>query len=112
MRRMKKRYISATAVSVLFLFLLGGCGKQFVVDEGDGGSTEDEQLIVVGVSQLGSESVWRTANTASIQETRLPFSTSKNSLFGFSMYSTSGREAISRIRSSRTSRTAYSFCSS
>ena len=69
MRRMKKRYISATAVSVLFLFLLGGCGKQFVVDEGDGGSTEDEQLIVVGVSQLGSESVWRTANTASIQET-------------------------------------------
>ena len=49
--------------------MLGGCGKQFVVDEGDGGSTEDEQLIVVGVSQLGSESVWRTANTASIQET-------------------------------------------
>ena len=28
----------------------------------------DENLIVVGVSQLGSESVWRTANTASIQE--------------------------------------------
>lgn len=27
----------------------------------------DESLIVVGVSQVGSESVWRTANTASIQ---------------------------------------------
>ena len=27
----------------------------------------DENLIVVGVSQIGSESVWRTANTASIQ---------------------------------------------
>ncbi len=69
MRRMKKRYIRATAVSVLFLLLLGGCGKQFVVDEGEGSSAEDEQLIVVGVSQLGSESVWRTANTASIQDT-------------------------------------------
>ncbi len=28
----------------------------------------DEDLIVVGVSQIGSESVWRTENTASIQE--------------------------------------------
>ncbi len=30
-------------------------------------TTEDENLIVVGFSQVGSESVWRTANTASIQ---------------------------------------------
>lgn len=30
-------------------------------------ATEDENLIVVGVSQIGSESLWRTANTASIQ---------------------------------------------
>lgn len=30
-------------------------------------TTEDENLIVVGVSQIGSESLWRTANTASIQ---------------------------------------------
>lgn len=29
--------------------------------------SSDEDLIVVGVSQLGSESAWRTANTASIQ---------------------------------------------
>lgn len=28
----------------------------------------DENLIVVGVSQIGSESVWRTENTASIQD--------------------------------------------
>lgn len=30
--------------------------------------TEDDDLIVVGCSQLGSESVWRTANTNSIEE--------------------------------------------
>ena len=30
--------------------------------------TEEDDLIVVGYSQLGSESVWRTANTNSIQE--------------------------------------------
>jgi len=30
-------------------------------------TTEDEDLIVVGFSQIGSESMWRTANTASIQ---------------------------------------------
>ena len=29
--------------------------------------TEDEDLIVVGFSQIGSESMWRTGNTASIQ---------------------------------------------
>lgn len=30
-------------------------------------TTEDEELIVVGVSQIGSESLWRTANSVSIQ---------------------------------------------
>lgn len=35
--------------------------------EGDMLTPIDESLIVVGVSQVGSESVWRTANTASIQ---------------------------------------------
>lgn len=30
--------------------------------------TEDEELIVVGFSQLGSESMWRTGNTVSIQK--------------------------------------------
>lgn len=45
-----------------------GCGKQFDVGDTEERSQEDENLIVVGVSQVGSESVWRTANTASIQE--------------------------------------------
>ena len=56
----------AVCTAILLLLVLAGCGKQF-----DVGGTEqekaDEDLIVVGVSQIGSESVWRTANTASIQ---------------------------------------------
>ncbi len=36
-------------------------------EETGGEMSPDENLIVVGVSQIGSESVWRTANTASIQ---------------------------------------------
>jgi len=50
------------------LILVTGCGKRFTVDEtSDTLTPKDENLIVVGVSQIGSESVWRTANTASIQ---------------------------------------------
>lgn len=55
---------------LLMAFLLSSCLRQ---PEGEGTSAEeealpDENLIVVGVSQIGSESVWRTANTASIQQ--------------------------------------------
>jgi len=46
------------------MLLLTGCKKQ-----SDTTSQEDDNLIVVGVSQVGSESVWRTANSASIQNT-------------------------------------------
>lgn len=43
------------------------------IDEADNGLLEktealDDNLIVVGVSQLGSESAWRTANTESVQK--------------------------------------------
>lgn len=68
-KRMARRYMRIMAAVVLFLFLLGGCGKQFNIEEDEPDSAADEDLIVVGVSQLGSESVWRTANTASIQDT-------------------------------------------
>ena len=68
-KRMARRYMRIMAAVVLFLFLLGGCGKQFNIEEEEPDSAADEDLIVVGVSQLGSESVWRTANTASIQDT-------------------------------------------
>lgn len=52
---------------ILVFLLLAGCGKQFDIRDPGETWTEDEELIVVGVSQIGSESVWRTANTASIQ---------------------------------------------
>lgn len=58
---------------VLFFSLVtAGCGPfQDVVPEENHSekiADEEEELIVVGFSQLGSESVWRTANSASIQE--------------------------------------------
>lgn len=55
---------------LFFGFVLSGCVK-VSLEEGreDAVMSVDESLIVVGVSQIGSESVWRTANTASIQET-------------------------------------------
>lgn len=66
-RRASRRAGKLCGILILVFLLLAGCGKQF--DIGDPGETwaEDEELIVVGVSQIGSESVWRTANTASIQ---------------------------------------------
>lgn len=72
--RMKK---SIFAVLLLAL-LMTGCemhkgseteeNKETKEDAADALTPKDENLIVVGVSQVGSESVWRTANTASIQK--------------------------------------------
>lgn len=58
---------------VVIVFLVGilcGCGAFSKIEpetEEEAYLNEDENLIVVGFSQIGSESVWRTANTASIQ---------------------------------------------
>lgn len=52
---------------IFSILLLEGCGKQFDAVDPEEAQSEDEDLVVVGVSQIGSESVWRTANTASIQ---------------------------------------------
>ncbi len=72
---MKKR----TKIGILLLFsvmlALSACSlnPNFETTEHiegvDALTPTDESLIVVGVSQVGSESVWRTANTNSIQET-------------------------------------------
>lgn len=51
-------------------FLLAGCGpfgNVEVSSEAEGVPEEEEDLIVVGFSQVGSESIWRTANSDSIQ---------------------------------------------
>lgn len=54
-------------ILLLFLLLLPGCVRQSREAGEDTLTPTDENLIVVGVSQIGSESVFRTANTASIQ---------------------------------------------
>ena len=46
--------------------MFSSCGM-FDKEVAEAIETESENLIVVGYSQLGSESVWRTANTNSIQ---------------------------------------------
>ncbi len=55
--------VMVLAISVFF----GYGGDSLTETETDKKAVSDENLIVVGVSQIGSESVWRTANTASIQ---------------------------------------------
>lgn len=63
---MKCKYMLPIFIVVLMLGLWG-CAKESGTEHEDTRTPTDENLIVVGVSQVGSESVWRTANTASIQ---------------------------------------------
>lgn len=52
---------------LLAAVLLTACAGPAGSEPEDTRTPTDESLTVVGVSQVGSESVWRTANTASIQ---------------------------------------------
>lgn len=65
MRFFMNKLIVVLFVVILFLMLLGG--QLFTNIEEDVYVSEEENRIVVGVSQLGSESGWRTANTESLQ---------------------------------------------
>ncbi len=65
--RSTKNYRWTALLVGLLLLCLTGCGMFSSVVEEDPSSEVDSDLIVVGFSQLGSESLWRTANTASIQ---------------------------------------------
>ena len=70
MRQEIKKKLRMISAILVVLALLSGCGQKVEKESGQDTITpKDDSLIVVGVSQLGSESVWRTANTASIQET-------------------------------------------
>lgn len=66
-----KRLFCSAVLWALLLVAMTGCGSfQDVVPEENHLETvpgEEENLIVVGFSQLGSESLWRTANSESIQ---------------------------------------------
>ncbi|MBO4298476.1 MAG: ABC transporter substrate-binding protein [Clostridia bacterium] len=54
---------SVVAVLLLLLLILSGCGAPRQAQD----AAEDEDLIVVGFSQVGAESDWRKANTISMQ---------------------------------------------
>lgn len=61
---------AALTVLLAGVLLSGGCGASNQIQEAQAEDTftpTDDSQIVVGVSQLGSESVWRTAHSASIQ---------------------------------------------
>lgn len=59
------RLIIVLFIIILSLMVIGG--RLFTNIEEDNYVSEEEDRIVVGVSQLGSESGWRTANTESLQ---------------------------------------------
>ena len=57
--------ISVAAVVLLAAGTLAACGDS---GDGDSGSGSGDDKIVLGFSQVGAESGWRTANTKSIQD--------------------------------------------
>ncbi|GIM79826.1 LacI family transcriptional regulator [Winogradskya consettensis] len=59
-----KRWTAAVLSGLLITSALSGCGG----DDGDSGSGGGDGKLVLGFSQVGAESGWRTANTKSIQE--------------------------------------------
>ena len=63
MRNVILHFICIIMLAAAAACILGGCGSS----EPSSG-TEENNLIVVGFSQVGAESDWRTANTASMQE--------------------------------------------
>lgn len=65
-----KRFLAAAVIQIGAAGLLTGCGPFGNVQaqsEAEMQSEEEEDLVVVGFSQVGSESIWRTANSDSIQ---------------------------------------------
>ena len=61
----KNKIFRKVIIVLAVLALLTGCAGQEPEAE-DTRTPTDDNLIVVGVSQEGSESVWRTANTRSV----------------------------------------------
>lgn len=64
----KHKIRRCAAVFLLFTMLLStGCASDLHEKDADTQARPDENMTVIGVSQLGSESMWRTANTTSLQ---------------------------------------------
>lgn len=71
MKKEKRLAMALAVLFVLFFALLianGDFEKTTPQEMEDAHALDDENLIVVGFSQLGSESVWRSTHTQSIQE--------------------------------------------
>lgn len=67
-----KKHLFASAFLCCFLFLLAGCGrgtKDDTVQQQESESQPDEDDIVIGISQVGSESDWRMTNTKAYMDT-------------------------------------------
>jgi len=64
--RIRKHSLMILVIGLLAAHI-SGCGMFGPVASEELETSTDGDLIVVGFSQLGSESLWRTANTASIQ---------------------------------------------
>lgn len=69
----KKRCLGAVMAAVLLILLTTGCANQFPLAEKsadeESEQSVDQESIVVGFSQLGAESDWRSANTESMRST-------------------------------------------
>ena len=69
---MRKYILPRKRLAAVFMILIMGITcvscKMFNAELEQEVASEEDNLIVVGYSQLGSESVWRTANTNSIQK--------------------------------------------
>jgi len=68
-KRTGRQFFGLVLPVLLVVMLLAGCHAAPGEEKAEDMRTPtDDNLIVVGVSQVGSESVWRTANTASIRK--------------------------------------------
>ena len=69
MRRKKTKWTAA--IALFCAALLSGCSPfdPLAAENSSEEEEKNEDLISVGFSQLGSESIWRTANTNSVRET-------------------------------------------
>ena len=88
----------------LLVLLLGGCGMAGTDPGGEATQAPNDDRIVVGVSQLGSESMWRTANTVSIQQA---FSREKGYFLLFNNARQKQENQIKAIRSYISQRVDY-----
>ena len=68
---MKLKRLLVSLISVSLLFLAPGCAKKSIdtTELSQSDSLENGDLTVIGFSQLGAESDWRSANTQSMKET-------------------------------------------